>query len=265
MLDGHEPDGAEYEARFDASFRAEIGLPAFTGVTAQIRSLAPAGWRVESVQPSADGDRATAVLRSGAVPLSVQIAVEAEAPHRITTLLVRPVPPVATVGSFDELTERLEGLAPTTALLVAEISDGTCRPLAAAHADQRVPIASVVKLYVLGAVARRIVDGNLEWDHPVVIRDELDSLPSGSTQHDEAGSTITVERLAQRTIAESDNTATDHLMDLVGRAAVEAAQGELGHSEPSVNIPFPSTREMFLLKLELSDAQRASYIAGTPE
>jgi hypothetical protein len=46
---------------------------------------------------------------------------------------------------------------------------------------------------------------------------------------------------------------------------VEAAQGDLGHSSPSVNVPFPNTREMFLLKLGLSGAERASFIAASPD
>ena len=51
------------------------------------------------------------------------------------------------------------------------------------------------------------------------IRDELDSLPSGTTQDEPPGTGLPVRELALRMIAMSDNTATDHLIDLVGRDA----------------------------------------------
>ena len=47
----------------------------------------------------------------------------------------------------------------------------------------------------------------------------------------------------------SDNTATDHLIALVGRDAVEAIQADMGHADPSLNVPFLTTRELFQLKL----------------
>ena len=48
------------------------------------------------------------------------------------------------------------------------------------------------KLYVLGAVAEMIDSGDVGWDDPVEIRDELDSLPGGETQNEPAGSVVSV-------------------------------------------------------------------------
>jgi hypothetical protein len=44
------------------------------------------------------------------------------------------------------------------------------------------------------------------------------------------------------------NTATDHLMALVGREAVEEIQPVMGHSQPAVNVPFLTGRELTILK-----------------
>ena len=64
-------------------------------------------------------------------------------------------------------------------------------------------------------------------------------------------------------ISISDNTATDHLLFLVGRAAVEQAVGDYGHSAPERNIPFLSTAELFVLKLaERSDVPGAPGAVG---
>ena len=59
-------------------------------------------------------------------------------------------------------------------------------------------------------------------------------------------------------ISISDNTATDHLIDRLGRENVEASLSRMGHSDPVVSIPFLTTREFFLLKL-LAE-QRAAYL-----
>lgn len=76
------------------------------------------------------------------------------------------------------------------------------------------------KLYVLGALVEAVSTGRITWDDPVTIRGALDSL-GGPTAQEEPGPRLPVRELATRMTAVSDNTATDHLMDLVGRQAVE--------------------------------------------
>ncbi|MGC8714775.1 MAG: serine hydrolase, partial [Leptodesmis sp.] len=66
------------------------------------------------------------------------------------------------------------------------------------------------------------------------------SLPSGVLQTWPDASLLTVQSLAALMISQSDNTATDHLMHLVGREAIEAVTLR--------NRPFLSTREAFILK-----------------
>jgi hypothetical protein len=132
--------------------------------------------------------------------------------------------------------------------LTAEVVDGECRPISASGDDEPMPLGSVFKLYVLGAVVDAVNAGTISWDQSVAIRDELDALPSGTTQDEPAGTELTVRELAERMISISDNTATDHLIDLVGRDTVEAAQQAYGHSTPALNEPFLTTRELFILK-----------------
>ena len=68
--------------------------------------------------------------------------------------------------------------------------------------------------------------------------------------------------LAERMITVSDNTATDHLMALVGREAVEQIQTIMGHSQPAVNVPFLTGRELTVLKYSGDAALAESYIAA---
>jgi beta-lactamase class A len=202
-------------------------------------------WSATEVSPFGT-DQLTAHIAGPGQPLVLYLAVDDEG--RMDDLVFQPdlrdAPP--TLGA---LTEQLSAVGQTAAYLRADIAaDGTCTAVAQLDADRAMPIASVAKLYVLGAVAHAIEQGSLTWDTAVPILDELDSLPSGRTQDEPPGSSLSVRELAQRMIERSDNTATDHLIHLVGRPAVEAALGDLGHAHPSMTMPFLSTREMFVIK-----------------
>jgi hypothetical protein len=69
---------------------------------------------------------------------------------------------------------------------------------------------------------------------------------SGSVQYLPAGTSITVREAATKMISISDNTATDMLVGLLGREAVEA-QFRTWSEHADANVPFLTTRQMFLL------------------
>lgn len=206
------------------------------------------GWSAGDVTSSGP-DALAAELAGPGSRLVVQLSVDPDG--RIAGLLFQPAGLDDPPETLDELSEQLAGLAPHAGFVRAELApSGECVEVAALDADRPLPIGSVFKLYVLGAIAGAVANGELSWDQPVEIRDELDSLPSGTTQDEPAGSTLSVRELAQRMIEVSDNTATDHLIDLVGRDAVEAALTELGHSDPAASLPVLTTREMFVIKAD---------------
>lgn len=118
------------------------------------------------------------------------------------------------------------------------------------------PLASIFKVYVLAEVARRLDAGELAWEQPVALRQEWKSLPSGTLHKEPAGSEFPLREYVRRMIAQSDNTAADHLLYLVGRESIEARLGEWRNSAPERNLPFLTTREMSLLKgIEASAAE----------
>ena len=159
--------------------------------------------------------------------------------------------------------ERLEAMG-TLRYVIATPSDGECEALASQDDETLLPLASVFKLYVLGALVEAVSVGAITWDDSVTIRDELDSL-GGPTADEEPGSTRSVRELATEMIRVSDNTATDHLMDLIGREAVEQIQLEMGHSAPMVNVPFVTTRELTILLWSESDIGERYRAAGMSE
>lgn len=101
------------------------------------------------------------------------------------------------------------------------------------------------KLYVLLAVSQAVEAGELSWDTTLTVEEHNRSLPSGDLQDEPNGTEITVRDAATKMIQISDNTATDMLMQRLGREAIEDAVREAGHHNPELMSPFPSTREFF--------------------
>ena len=147
-------------------------------------------------------------------------------------------------------------------LLVADVSNGSCRPLHRIDADTPVPFGSVLKLYVLDALARDVAAGKVRWDQPLTITSRLKSVPSGVLQYEPDGTRITVREAAARMISISDNTATDLLINLVGRAAVEASLADAGMADPTRDRPFLTTREAFVLAVERWPSLARRYLAA---
>jgi beta-lactamase class A len=226
-----------------------------------------------AVSPSLEAAGGAAVLRSGAADLSkkhgaviaivpaglgyliefadvfVPADLSFDAEGRVASLLFRVAQ--AKAANLRAAVDGFLALEGRTAVLVREGG----RDLVAARADERMAVGSAFKLAVLKAVADRIAQGDLRWRQTVLLSDRHRSLPTGGLRLWAAGSSFTVEALAGHMIAESDNTATDALMGLVGRAAVEAAAPHMK--------PFPTTREVFVLKSFRHRDLRQRYIAGS--
>lgn len=167
----------------------------------------------------------------------------------IEVLLFTPPFEHEAATSWEELEEAVAALPAPTTLVVTDVTD-TASPqevFAAGTPEEAGPIGSVFKLYVLGAVVEAVADGTITWEDRLTVTDELRSLPSGELQKEPAGTEVTVREAAQAMIEISDNTATDLLIDKVGRDAVEAQLVTMGHSDPALNTPFLTTRELFWL------------------
>ncbi len=217
-------------------------------IVATFDSLGVGEWEATDVQLP-DPDTLEATLVGPEMTLSLQLHLDAEG--RIDGLGYQPGELTDPPQTLTELTEELAALEPHVGFLRAEVgADGECAPVASLNPDRALPLGSVFKLYVLGAVAAAVAAGDVTWDQPIEMRDERDSLPSGITQDEPIGTTLSVRELAQRMIEISDNTATDYLIELVGRDAVEAAVADLGHSDPAITLPFLTTRELFTIKAD---------------
>ena len=196
----------------------------------------------------------------------ITIGVEEVPPHRIETLYLAPVPypvpfadPPADWATFDAW---LTSVAPRVGFQAAELVDGDALEVHGLAAEQPLAIGSAVKLYVLGELARQIAASEATWNESLPIRDELRSLPSGEMRLLPAGTRRPLRVFAEEMIAQSDNTATDHLIARLGRERVEAALPALGHAAPTLDVPLLLTREWFAFKLRLGFTDVLAYLSG---
>lgn len=131
-------------------------------------------------------------------------------------------------------------------------------PMIDVSSQEKLALGSEFKLYVLKALSEEIAQGIYHWDDKIKIQDSLKSLPSGILQDVAAGTELTIREVASLMISKSDNTGTDHLIDLLGREKIENSM--LGfNSFVKLNSPFLTTMDLFRLRT-LSVEEVDSYL-----
>lgn len=233
-------------ALFAPSFLAQVPAETLRGQIAAIREPLGAFVRVDT-----SGPQPRVVFERGALDVT---AIQLDERGLIASLLVAPVQATATFRSFDEARAAFAGLSGEVSLLVREV--GAAAPLAALNADRSLAVGSTFKLAILGELQAQIAAGQRAWTDLATLTPADKSLPSGTLQNAPDGSTYTLRDLATRMIAESDNTATDVLLRVVGRGGVEARLGQLA---------MPSAREAFALKNPANAALLAAYRASASD
>lgn len=215
-----------------------------------------------------------AVLDSSEGAVIVTIAVDPAPPHQIVGLLFQPESTAEPLAADAEtITAALAAAPGESRLLVAEYVDTPDDGSEAARfedvlvidADTSAPIGSAFKLWVLGALGEAITAGDVSWSDELRVDDAVRSLPSGVLQDCPDGSTVTIADAAALMIAISDNTATDALISLVGREAVEHELGPAGVSDEAIGrmLPLLTTQELFHLKFDGEIERLERYVSGS--
>jgi len=150
----------------------------------------------------------------------------------VGVLLLAPagVPAQSRAGAAAPTLSVLRNLPGRTSLLV--LQNG--RQIAALNADLPLPVASSFKMAVLLTLKKQIQAGRYRWTDVIRIKSHW-KVPGGVLFDWADGTPVTLEALAGFMISVSDNTATDGVMDLVGRENAERYAGR--------NRPLLSTRE----------------------
>ena len=253
MLDG-KIAFADY---FDPRFQAALPETQFRAMTASLIAQHGKPIAVEKAV-STDGRSGSLSLRFEKGVAAVLLDVGAAADGRVIGLRLTGFD--ATDDSFAKVGAEIAALPGATGFLVAELDGAAIRPLAAANTDRQFAVGSTFKLYILDELAAQVAAGKRRWSD-VVPLSHL-SFSSMGTANWPKDTPVTLQSLANWMISVSDNSATDTLIHLLGRDAIEARMRAAGHSDASRNIPFLTTVEAFALKGNNFDSERAAFIAG---
>ena len=260
---------SEIRAHFDAGFLAQVSPDLLNRA---LESLGPPGSAVTLLQLSnLEEHSLVALLSIGPSRYSMDLAVDGAG--LISGPLFKPA--VTTVPhSWSQVEQEVSGIAPGVSFLAAKVTRaGKCIPEESISAGTPRPLASMFKLFVLGALANAVREGRVSWNEKLSVTAAVKVGGSGTLQSAPDGSKLTVEQAAVKMISISDNTAADMLLNLVTCPVVED-QVRSWSSHVSLDIPFLSVSELFALKyhdfptfaahyLSLSASARTEYLVTT--
>ncbi|MES1176683.1 MAG: serine hydrolase [Myxococcales bacterium] len=263
VLNGAATNEAEIKQQFDSAFLAQVSATDLLAVLSPLVARAP--WKLLAVEDGMTNLSLSAVVRAAdGEYFRFIIALDAAPPQRMSGLLLSPAGDLDPKLASDEAIDaQLGALAPRVNFLAASVGEDGCSALHALNPEANLALGSTFKLWILAALGQSIQTGERAWTDTIAIQDALKSLPSGTLQERPDGTKLSIRTFAEQMISISDNTAADHLLATLGRDSVEAMLAATRHHDPSVDIPFLSTREMFDLKLLLSQTERDAYVAAS--
>lgn len=155
------------------------------------------------------------------------------------------------------------GLGDATALYAAEITGTGLAAWADVRGSDTFSIASMMKLWILICISEDVAAGRRSWKDDVELREEDMSWSAsrGVMEDWPAGTRQSLQAAAALMIGESDNTAADMLLRVVGRSRIEAVLRECREAMVERNTPVLSTRQVWTLKYHLGGKLGAAYVA----
>ena len=247
---------AQVRAHFDPAFLAEVSPAALNQALQEATSP-----RLLSVEVSELSTVVASVSTYGGGSRA-QVLLTVDSRGLVSWLRISPAVIGPTLATWGEVDAVLRSVAPQVHLLVANVSNGSCRLVHGIDPASSAPLGSAVKLYVLDALGNAVAAGKVRWDQPLTVTAQFKGLPPGELQNEPDGTQISVLDSAAKMISLSDNTAADMLTGLVGRSAVEDALAATGMTSPALDRPFLTTREIYVLKLDHWPTLAQRYITA---
>ncbi len=234
----------EYGDYFSPSFLNAVPAVQLKTVSDQFNAVHGKPLTVTEVQLTGP-NTATIKIEYEKAIATADISVEPALPNRVVGLLVKGFETRGdTPAKIDADFTRLPGRA---GYLVEKIGpDGKRQQIAGRATGEQFAVASTFKLYVLAELASQVQAGRRSWSDVVPIIEK--SYSSLATQNWPRSTPVTLQTLATWMISVSDNAATDALMRVLGRDAVEEKLATIGHSDPDKALPMLTTVEAFALK-----------------
>jgi beta-lactamase class A len=234
----------KYEDYFSPSFLAVVPTAQIKALSDQFIAQNGKPLKVIAVEPQGPNSASIKIEYEKAMA-TADITVESAAPNKVVGLLIKGFELKGdTPAKIDSDFAALPGKA---GYLVEKIGpDGQRQQIAGRATGQQFAIASTFKLYVLAELASQVQAGRRSWSDVVPILDNNYSSPA--TQNWPRSTPVTLQTLATWMISVSDNAATDALIRVLGREAVEEKLATIGHSAPDKTLPMLTTVEVFALK-----------------
>lgn len=229
---------------FAPSFLSIVSEAQLKGLTNQFIAQHGQPLKIVSVAPYGP-DSAIVKIEFERAIATADISVEATAPNKVVGLLIKGFELKGdTLAKIDAEFATLPGAA---GYLIEKVSaDGTRTQIAGRNVTQQFAIGSTFKLYVLAELASQVDAGRRKWSDVVPLT--AISFSSAATQGWPRDTPVTLQTLATWMISVSDNAATDALIGVLGRAAIEKKLALVGHSNPDKALPLLTTVEAFALK-----------------
>ncbi|AQR75801.1 serine hydrolase [Sphingomonas sp. LM7] len=258
----------DYADLFAAGFQANVPKAKLDAIIAQLLAANGPVHGVETIVADTSHSATVRIAYRDATA-TLQIAVEPNAPHRVSALLIRDVG--ARETTLAATTEALRQLHGTTGYALARLGPDGPTLLEAHQADTPLAVGSAFKLVILAELVRATSAGERTWSDMATL--DGSHLPGGAYFGRPKGTQVSLAELAEKMIAVSDNSATDILLHTLGRDKVEAMLPVLGVRDPARNRPFLATLEAFKLKyltdgsyarryFALDDAGKRALLAG---
>ena len=229
------------EEAFTAGILAAVPYPQIKAVADNLTGQFGPATGVEAIEQVTPNAGIVTIRFERALAL-FQVSVDPADGNRMNGLLVQEVTPIG--DTPEKIAAELAALPGSVNAWFGPLDGGA--PVISLAPDTRLALGSTFKLYVLAALAEDIRAGKRRWDDVVPLK--VKSYPSGKLQDWPEGAPLTLHTLAGLMISISDNTATDELIDILGRARILKLMKDSGHGDVAVNDPFLTTRELFLLK-----------------
>jgi len=247
--------GAEKEKEFFASsFLNAVPLPQFRAGMTQIKAQYGEPVAISRIIPASERDGTIEVMFEKATVAFRMIIDQAE-PHPVVGLQVTGAK--VRDDALSKIAEEFNTLSGSAGFEIARLNNGRSEPLTALNADRQYAIGSAFKLYVLAELSRSIDAGERQWSDILTINQK--SLPSGVIQNWPDGAPLTLQTLATLMISISDNTATDLLINELGRDRIASMVRQTNHRNPAKTLPILTTLELFALKMPVNEDLREKY------
>jgi beta-lactamase class A len=262
---------ADINARFSAAALAAVPATQWQTFLQNLRTASPNATVVDLIQ--ATPTSVTALIGNPANPASGQFLTLSTgyASDLITSLGASAFPLNGSVISsadrsltMAQVADRFMTLAPNSSVLVARITNNQCVPIEARAANTPRATASIFKVLVLGGLGRAINDGAISATQSVTLV-AANRVRNSGLSPEPLGTLFPLQDMATLMMGNSDNTATDHIHQLVGRPRLEGILGTFNHANATLMTPFLSLNENFGLLQSVSLADAQAYVSGTED